>query len=187
MEINQEDFQKIVEFMSLNSCFIDDNYIPKSIGDGQSNPTFLIKDINKKSIVIRTQPVGNLVRGAHRVDREFLVLNALHKKKFEVPEPLAVCNTPELIGRMFYVMSFEEGDINFDPFLPNENYDDKKKIYKSLAEVLGKLHGYSVDSFGLPFKRNQGFMKRNLSLWYCLLYTSPSPRDRTRSRMPSSA
>ena len=24
-------------------------------------------------------------------------------------------------------------------------------------------------------------------LYYCLLYTSPSPRDRTRSRMPSSA
>ena len=24
-------------------------------------------------------------------------------------------------------------------------------------------------------------------LKYCLLYTSPSPRDRTRSRMPSSA
>ena len=23
--------------------------------------------------------------------------------------------------------------------------------------------------------------------WVCLLYTSPSPRDRTRSRMPSSA
>ena len=23
--------------------------------------------------------------------------------------------------------------------------------------------------------------------WLCLLYTSPSPRDRTRSRMPSSA
>ena len=23
--------------------------------------------------------------------------------------------------------------------------------------------------------------------WDCLLYTSPSPRDRTRSRMPSSA
>ena len=26
-----------------------------------------------------------------------------------------------------------------------------------------------------------------LKLWFCLLYTSPSPRDRTRSRMPSSA
>ena len=27
----------------------------------------------------------------------------------------------------------------------------------------------------------------NQGLWRCLLYTSPSPRDRTRSRMPSSA
>ena len=27
----------------------------------------------------------------------------------------------------------------------------------------------------------------NLLCWDCLLYTSPSPRDRTRSRMPSSA
>ena len=26
-----------------------------------------------------------------------------------------------------------------------------------------------------------------VGFWYCLLYTSPSPRDRTRSRMPSSA
>ena len=26
-----------------------------------------------------------------------------------------------------------------------------------------------------------------VKVWICLLYTSPSPRDRTRSRMPSSA
>ena len=33
------------------------------------------------------------------------------------------------------------------------------------------------------------FVRRNRSLLLsdCLLYTSPSPRDRTRSRMPSSA
>ena len=34
-------------------------------------------------------------------------------------------------------------------------------------------------------------VSRNNNTWYqnttCLLYTSPSPRDRTRSRMPSSA
>ena len=29
--------------------------------------------------------------------------------------------------------------------------------------------------------------KKNKNLYSCLLYTSPSPRDRTRSRMPSSA
>ena len=30
-------------------------------------------------------------------------------------------------------------------------------------------------------------VKRRGNRRYCLLYTSPSPRDRTRSRMPSSA
>ena len=29
--------------------------------------------------------------------------------------------------------------------------------------------------------------KMDQKIYYCLLYTSPSPRDRTRSRMPSSA
>ena len=33
----------------------------------------------------------------------------------------------------------------------------------------------------------QTYMVRRASLDTCLLYTSPSPRDRTRSRMPSSA
>ena len=30
-------------------------------------------------------------------------------------------------------------------------------------------------------------LKRNLKNKFCLLYTSPSPRDRVQSRMPSSA
>ena len=30
-------------------------------------------------------------------------------------------------------------------------------------------------------------LNRRLEIYSCLLYTSPSPRDRTRSRMPSSA
>ena len=30
-------------------------------------------------------------------------------------------------------------------------------------------------------------LRKSQNQWICLLYTSPSPRDRTRSRMPSSA
>mgnify|MGYP003376498216 CR=1 FL=1 len=37
----------------------------------------------------------------------------------------------------------------------------------------------NLDEKGLPIKTTQAEI--------CLLYTSPSPRDRTRSRMPSSA
>ena len=35
--------------------------------------------------------------------------------------------------------------------------------------------------------KNQGKAVVKISVTTCLLYTSPSPRDRTRSRMPSSA
>ena len=48
-----------------------------------------------------------------------------------------------------------------------ENYDKYSEIGSSLCVVVdGEI---TVD------------------VWGCLLYTSPSPRDRTRSRMPSSA
>ena len=49
--------------------------------------------------------------------------------------------------------------------------------------------GYTRDQFGTAWKDVDGNScdTRNDILKSCLLYTSPSPRDRTRSRMPSSA
>ena len=39
----------------------------------------------------------------------------------------------------------------------------------------------------VPLNLVAQLLDRAASVWNCLLYTSPSPRDRTRSRMPSSA
>ena len=55
---------------------------------------------------------------------------------------------------------------------------DSYKVMESLIQ-----HGYKI----FPINPNE---QGNLilgQLCYCLLSTSPSPRDRTRSRMPSSA
>ena len=41
--------------------------------------------------------------------------------------------------------------------------------------------------FGGNENANNRFIEQNSFRYTCLLYTSPSPRDRTRSRMPSSA
>ena len=41
--------------------------------------------------------------------------------------------------------------------------------------------------FKLPFIQDAIYYESRVLSLICLLYTSPSPRDRTRSRMPSSA
>ena len=45
----------------------------------------------------------------------------------------------------------------------------------------GEIFWQELNIFPLPNSTGQ------FTHWVCLLYTSPSPRDRTRSRMPSSA
>ena len=48
----------------------------------------------------------------------------------------------------------------------------------------GKLKPSTVIS---PDKHIQHESRTSENCWICLLYTSPSPRDRQKSRMPSSA
>ena len=58
-------------------------------------------------------------------------------------------------------------------------------------ETIIFLHGsglsHIVWSLVEQFFSNKNFNVLSIDLPGCLLYTSPSPRDRTRSRMPSSA
>ena len=52
-------------------------------------------------------------------------------------------------------------------------------VYERELRPGGHSHTVTVDYDGQRIAVDIGFI--------CLLYTSPSPRDRTRSRMPSSA
>ena len=56
------------------------------------------------------------------------------------------------------------------------------------AEDLGFAGLYRSDHYTNATPPDKESLELWVSLtWLCLLYTSPSPRDRTRSRMPSSA
>ena len=66
----------------------------------------------------------------------------------------------------------------------------QRQVRPEPREAIIRLRGQAVilDAdlaalYGVTVKRLNEQVKRNA----CLLYTSPSPRDRTRSRMPSSA
>ena len=55
-----------------------------------------------------------------------------------------------------------------------------------IARILNTVKQAPFNADNSKNSENKSFRKRSL-LDICLLYTSPSPRDRTRSRMPSSA
>ena len=80
---------------------------------------------------------------------------------------------------------FDQGEHERAPFIVMEYVEGR-----SLADILrsegpiaaDKAAGIAVDvAAALDAAHRQGMVH------ICLLYTSPSPRDRTRSRMPSSA
>ena len=76
-------------------------------------------------------------------------------------------------------------------------YEDSQsqKAYEQIEFVAGKGNQLMIarpvsPSFVIPELKaavRVRSQRRGVQLHACLLYTSPSPRDRTRSRMPSSA
>ena len=81
---------------------------------------------------------------------------------------------------------------NFINGAANTVSDDSSLIIDpSYGKDIGKVLYATTDSADLAIESaKQAFENwslTGLSYRACLLYTSPSPRDRTRSRMPSSA
>ena len=75
---------------------------------------------------------------------------------------------------------------------PDETYRELEKKYKKEHKLRQEAEGeltivktITIDSS--PEMRDAKKKIEELQNSICLLYTSPSPRDRTRSRMPSSA
>ena len=66
-------------------------------------------------------------------------------------------------------------------------------LEQGASELSVVSNNCGVDGWGLGILLSAGRISKMTSSYvgenkeFCLLYTSPSPRDRTRSRMPSSA
>ena len=95
-----------------------------------------------------------------------------------------------------YLQSKEHGKPDFSQLLDEAKTYDPKQL-RSVSEFTGgiaeEIERFKQESESnnfiwpeLPFRFRQGEMTV-VTGYPCLLYTSPSPRDRTRSRMPSSA
>lgn len=132
---------------------------------GQSNPTYRL-NTPKRSYVMRRKPFGKLLPSAHAVDREYRVIAALGRQGFPVAHAYALCQDDSIIGAAFYIMSMEEGRVFWDPSLPSQDNDARRKIFTSKIETLAKLHMYDPVAIGLgDFGKPGNYFARQIDRW----------------------
>ena len=116
------------------------------------------------------------------------VLKTLDNKKIIVPNGVVTSNVMTNISGQGEIGVELTYGIGYD-----DDIDKAKEIILQVGKecpyildepkqgvVVAELADSSVNLATRPFAKSEHY-------WDCLLYTSPSPRDRTRSRMPSSA
>jgi aminoglycoside phosphotransferase (APT) family kinase protein len=132
---------------------------------GQSNPTFLL-NAQSGQYVLRRQPPGALLKSAHAVDREFRVLSALGRTSVPVARAYHLCEDRDVIGSLFYVMSYEDGRIFWNPALPEVPVEERGSIYDALLGTMAALHDVDIDEVGLlDYGRPGDYFARQIDLW----------------------
>src|SRR4029079_8999156 len=91
---------------------------------GQSNPTYKLITPGR-CYVLRRKPPGKLLPGAHAVDREYRVIDALGRQSFPVARVYGLCEDEGVIGTPFYVMDMVEGRIFWEARLSGLGLKDR--------------------------------------------------------------
>jgi aminoglycoside phosphotransferase (APT) family kinase protein len=137
----------------------------KQFKGGQSNPTYLLETPARR-YVLRRKPPGKLLPSAHAVDREFRVISALHAQDFPVAEPLIYCADETVAGTPFYVMSFADGRVFWEPQMPGSNKAERTAVYDAMNTTIARLHAFDPGAIGLgDFGRGENYVARQVDRW----------------------
>jgi aminoglycoside phosphotransferase (APT) family kinase protein len=132
---------------------------------GQSNPTYRLETPNR-AYVLRRKPFGALLPSAHAVDREYRLITALHGTGFPVPLTYGLCEDPEVIGAVFYVMEAVEGAIHWDGALPGMKPAERRRVYEAMIGTLARLHNVDYEAIGLgDYGRPGNYFARQVERW----------------------
>lgn len=132
---------------------------------GQSNPTYKLVTPTR-AYVMRRKPPGELLKGAHAVDREARVLTALGKAGFPVAYVYGLCVDDSVIGTWFYVMEMVEGRIFWDAALQEVSTEDRPRYFEAMNATIAALHKVDHKAVGLgDFGRQGNYFERQIALW----------------------
>lgn len=132
---------------------------------GQSNPTYKLITPGR-AYVLRRKPPGQLVKGAHAIDREARVIGALGKTGFPVAHLYGLCTDESVIGTWFYVMEMIVGRNFWDATFPEVSGEDRPTYFDAMVSALAQLHSIDHEAIGLgDFGKPGNYFERQISRW----------------------
>ena len=156
---------------------------PESIGLN-TNKLVLGKHSGRHAFVARLNELGyDLPK--QDVEKAFVRFKSLADRKKEIfDEDLDAIVADEII-RVPETVKLKQMNVSSGSFVaPTATVELEIKGKLKRTAIIGDG---PVDATFKAIKKLTGLQPRLVNFSICLLYTSPSPRDRTRSRMPSSA
>jgi aminoglycoside phosphotransferase (APT) family kinase protein len=139
------------------------------ITTGHSNEVFLVER-GGRELVLRRPPRTPLSPTAHDMAREHRLLSAFveHRAAVPVPQPLALCTDPDVIGAPFYLMEGLEGIVvrevlpapfDADPAAP-------AAFAHALIDLIAAVHAFDWEAGGLEgFGKPEGYLDRQVPRW----------------------
>jgi aminoglycoside phosphotransferase (APT) family kinase protein len=133
---------------------------------GFSNLTYGLST-TRGEFVLRRPPFGANIKSAHDMGREFQVLSLLQPHYPKIPQPIVLCQTEDVMGAPFYIMSRLSGIIlraqHAKAGLPAATF---QKVSESLIDNLVGIHTINIESSGLiGLGKPDGYVQRQVDGW----------------------
>lgn len=159
------DEARLADWMTANIEGFRGPLIAEQFKGGQSNPTYKLRSPTR-SYVLRRKPPGQLLKGAHAVEREARIMSALASVGFPVPQVHGLCTDSTVIGTWFYVMEMVEGRIFWDATFPEVSRDKRPQYFDAMNDTLARLHMVDYRALDLTdFGRTGDYLNRQTARW----------------------
>jgi aminoglycoside phosphotransferase (APT) family kinase protein len=165
-QIDEIDESKLSEYLEIQVSGFKGPLTVHKFSGGQSNPTFRI-DAASGQYVLRRQPPGKLLKSAHAVDREHRVLKALQDSEVPVAKVYHLCDDPQVIGSMFYLMEFCDGIVHWKSSLEDvADNQTRQGMYDEMNRVLAAIHSVDLERSGLlDYGKPGNYFQRQIDRW----------------------
>ena len=132
---------------------------------GASNWTYRLQ-YDSHDLILRRPPAGTKAKSAHDMGREFRLQSALRPVFPYVPEMIAYCDDPAVIGEEFYVMQ------RLDGIIPRRNLgidlapDQVRRLCLGFLDTFIALHQVDYAAAGLErLAKGAGYTRRQIEGW----------------------